>query len=66
MKRPEGDLVLGCVDRLRELPFVDEAIFVREAEAGNVRADGLLRVVTPGEFLNFDSVSKLVRRIADS
>jgi len=24
------------------------------------------RVVTPGEFLNFDSASKLVRRIADN
>lgn len=68
MKRPEGDLVLGCVDRLRELPFVDEAIFVREAEAGNVRADGLLRVVTPGakeEFVVEAKRTHLTRTIVD-
>jgi hypothetical protein len=68
MKRPEGDLLLRCIERLRELPFVDEAVLVREAELENVRADGLLRVVTPGateEFVVEVKRTHLTRTIVD-
>jgi hypothetical protein len=68
MRHPQEDLVLRCVDRLRELPFVDEAVLVREVEAGNVRADGLLRVVTPGateEFVVEAKRTHLTRTIVD-
>jgi hypothetical protein len=68
MRRQEGDLLLRCVERLRELPFVDEAILAREGAGENIRADGLLRVVTPGateEFVVEAKRTHLTRTIVD-
>ena len=47
MKTPEGDLVQRCVERLRELPFVEGAELRLEHAALEKRVDGVLRIVTP-------------------
>ncbi len=50
MTTHEDDLLQRCLDRLRELPFVDEATLVERqgGEAGR-RFDGKVRIKTPGK-----------------
>lgn len=47
------DFLRRCVERLRELPFVDEALLVPEVGAREPLRDGVLRVVTPNATEDF-------------
>jgi hypothetical protein len=68
MKPREDELTHRCVERLRELPFVEEAVFLPGAGGRKFLADGLLRVVTPDateEFVVEAKRTHLTRTIVD-
>lgn len=68
MKRREEDLVQRCVKRLRELPFVDEAVLREEANRHQQVKDGILQIVTPNgteEFIVEAKRTHLTRAIID-
>jgi hypothetical protein len=67
MRKGGLDLVHRCVERLRELPFVEEAL-LRPYQTGARLADGVLRIVTPGateEFIVEAKRTHLTRTIVD-
>ncbi len=47
MRRRTDDFFERCIERLRELPFVDEATLIRERGGRVAVGDGRLRIVTP-------------------
>lgn len=51
MTTRKDDLVERCVDRLRELPFVDEIALILDPRSGG--ADAVIRVVTPTAKKNY-------------
>lgn len=68
MKPREEDLIQRCVERLRELPFVDEALLREEADGHEQLGDGILRIVTPNGTEDFIVEAKrthLTRAIVD-
>jgi hypothetical protein len=69
MKPPEeGDLVQRCVERLRELPFVEGADLHLERAGRSRRADGVIRIVTPTvkrEFMLEVKKTHLTRTVVD-
>jgi hypothetical protein len=48
------DLLQGCLERLRDLPFVDEALLVPRAGARESLQESLLRIVTPSATEDFE------------
>lgn len=68
VKRRKDDLLQRCVERLRELPFVHEAVLVRDTGGPEPLPDGRLRVVTPNATEDFVIEAKrthLTRTIVD-
>lgn len=68
MKRQTDDFLERCVERIRELPFVDDARLLRETGERAGSLDGRLRVVTPDATRELDVEVKrthLTRTIVD-
>jgi len=57
MRPRRDDLLERCVERLRELPFVDEAVLLTDIGRPALR-DGRLRIVTPNATEEFDVEAK--------